>query len=363
MPFSDFLGNARIVTNIRRMLAEDRLPGTLLFAGPAGVGKATLARYLAAAVNCDAADEPDDFCGRCSSCLRILATDLSRREYLDQADERAKLPATKRGESPLIVSTHPDFLTFPPDGPLQIIGIEQARALRSAARFNPSEGKRRVFLIDHADRANDEAANSLLKTLEEPAASLTLILTAESPYELLPTIRSRCVPFYFTPLEPAEMEVFFAAREEFSKVDRERLANWSQGSPGRALGLDVDEYLARRDAMLTLLAVALDADSFAGLIGRTEALARRTKERLEILIETLYSLLSDLLHLRLGSGRVVNVDIREDLRELSERVSLDWVEEATKKLEELQEFGRRNVQKQIALEALAVDLRRRARSA
>lgn len=362
MPFSDYLGNRPVVDATRRMLAENRLPGTLLFAGPSGVGKATLARYLAAALNCKAT-EPDDFCGGCSSCLRILAADLSLPEYRQQADERAKMPAAKRGDSPLIVSTHPDFLIFPPDGPLAIIGVEQARALRAAARFNPSEGKHRIFVIDQADRANDEAANSLLKTLEEPAESLTLVLTAESPYELLPTIRSRCVPFYFTPLEPAEMETFFASREDFSSVDRERLASWSQGSPGRALALDVDEYLTRRETMLALLEVALDAGSFAGLIGRTEALARRTRERLEVFTEVLYGLLADLLHLRLGSGRLVNADIREDLRELAERVSLDWLEEATKRLEELDEFGRRNVQKQIALEALAIGLRERARTA
>jgi len=362
MPFSEYLGNQRIVANVRRMLAEDRLPGTLLFAGPAGVGKATLARFLAAAVNCEEADV-DDFCGRCSSCLRILAADLSLPEYRQQADERAKMPAAKRGESPLIVSTHPDFLVFPPDGPLAIIGVEQARRLRSAAQFNPSEGHRRVFVIDHADRANDEAANSLLKTLEEPAESLTLILTAESPYELLPTIRSRCVPFYFVPLDAGEMERFFDTRDDFSSADRDRLASWSQGSPGRALALDVDEYLARREALLALLGVALDADSFTGLIGRTEALARRSKERLEVLTEALYGLLSDLLHLRLGSGRLINADIREDLRELAERVSLDWIEEAAKRLEEIDEFGRRNVQKQIALEALAIGLRERARSA
>src|SRR5690606_25395076 len=141
-----------------------------------------------------------------------------------------------------ILSTHPDFLIFPPDGPLHIISIDQARQLRKAAQHNPSEGRRRVFHIDHADRPNDEAANSLLKTLEEPGPALTLILTSENPYEMLPTIRSRCVPFYFSPLTPHEMERYFDSREEFSQADRRRLASWSQGSPGRALGIDVEEY-------------------------------------------------------------------------------------------------------------------------
>lgn len=358
MPFADFIGNSVTVATLRRMVAADRLPQTLLFAGPAGVGKATLARYLAAALNCDRDD--GDFCGECSSCLRTLAADLSRPEYLEQAAERAKLPAAKRNESPLIVSTHPDFLIFPPDGPLRLISIEQARQLRKAAQFAPSEGRRRVFVIDHADRANDEAANSLLKTLEEPAAALTIILTAEKPFELLPTIRSRSVPFYFSPLTSDEMERYFETRTEFSAAERRRLTGWSQGSPGRAYAMDSDEYLARRDAMLALLRTALGASSFADSAGRLEATARKSGEKIELLVEMLECLLRDLLHLRFGSGRLINGDIREDLRELAERVEFAWVDDASKRLAELNELGRRNIQKTAALDALAVGLRARA---
>jgi len=356
VPFSDFIGNSRIVESIQRMIAEDRLPQTMLFAGQRGVGKATLARYLAAAVNCR--DAKADFCGKCSSCTRMLAADLSVDEYQKQFEEREKLPAAKRGEAPLIVSTHPDFLIFPPDGPMRILTVEQARQLRTAARYNPSEARRRVFLIDEADRANDEAANSLLKTLEEPAPALTIILTAESPYELLPTIRSRTVQFFFTPLSTEEMDRFFETRSDFDETQRRRLSGWAQGSPGRALGLDVDEYLWRRDAMLDVLKTSLGAQSFAELIGKTEAVARRGREKLELLIEMLFSLLGDLLHLRHGSGGLVNADIREDLRELSEKASFEWFERASLRLEELEEWRRRNVGKQAALEAFALELRR-----
>ena len=337
------------------MLAEDRLPQTMLFAGPWGVGKATLARFLAAAVNCDRND--GDFCGQCSSCRRTLAADLSKPEYLEQAAEREKMPAAKRNEAPLVISTHPDFLVFPPDGPLRMISIEQARQLRKSAQYNPSEGRRRIFIIDHADRANDEAANSLLKTLEEPAEALTIILTSEKPFELLPTIRSRSVPFYFSPLTTDEMERYFEARTEFSDSERLRLAGWSQGSPGRAFAMDAEEYLARRDAMLALLQTALGAAAFADLAGRVESVARKGGEKLELLVEMLEGLLRDLLHLRLGSGRLINGDIREELRELAERVEFPWVDEAVKRLAELNQLSRRNIQKQIALDALAVGLR------
>lgn len=355
MPFADYLGNTANVAALRGMLIQDRLPQTLLFSGPRGIGKATLARYLAAAIHCaDAA--ADDFCGQCHACRRVLAADLSLPEHQSQLEERQKMPAPKRGENPLVISTHPDYLIFPPDGPLRMIGIEQARKMRSAARFNPSEGSRRIFVLDGADRANDDAANSLLKTLEEPAPALTIILVAENPYDLLPTIRSRSVPFYLSRLSTEEMQEFFSRRPDLHEADRKRLASWAQGSPGEALSIDVEEYLARREVMLAVLKTALGASGFADLIGRTESIARKSREKLDVLIEMLYGLLGDLLHLRYGSGRLINQDIREDLRELSERVGFAWMEKASKSLDELDRLRRRNIQKQIALEGFAARL-------
>ncbi len=361
MTFDDFIGHSGNVAALRRMISEERLPQTLLFAGPAGVGKATLARLVAAAMNCDRG--VGEICASCSNCLRTLQADLSRDEFQQQAAEREKLPSAKRAENPLVVSTHPDFLIFPPDGPLRMITIEQARLLRGAAQFRPSEGRRRIFLIDHVDRANSEAANSLLKTLEEPADTLTLILTAENPYLLLPTIRSRSIPFYFAPLSAPEMERFLDAHPSIPAADRGRLAGWAQGSPGRAQALNVDEYAARRRAMLSLLKSSLGAASFGDLVAHTDALARKRHERLDLLTESLYGLLQDVLHLRHGSARpLMHEDIRDELESLARSASFDWIEQAVKELSALDELQRRNIQKQIALEALTVGLRQAARS-
>jgi len=361
MPFSDFIGNRRIVEQIQRMLAERRLPQTLLFAGPSGVGKATLVRYLAAAMHCKQADA--DFCGQCPDCIKILALDLSTDEYIKAAEERAKLPAAKRTENPLILSTHPDFLIFPPDGPLRMISIDQARQLRKAAQYVASTKAGRLFHLDHADRANDEASNALLKTLEEPPPNLTIVLTAENAYELLPTIRSRTVPFHFSPLTNDEMIIFVEAREDLSDEERKALGGWAQGSPGRALSLDVESYLARREHLLALLDTSLGKTSFAELLPHTDAIGRRQQEKISLLVETLHSLLSDLLHLRLGSGRLANIDIRERLRELADRVEFEWIEQAAKDLDNLARLERRNIQRQIAIEALAVNWRQRTAAA
>lgn len=361
MPFSDYIGAEETVSSLRRILAADRLPQTLLFAGPRGIGKATLARYLAAAAMCTQRGAEGDFCGSCASCARVLAADLSLDEYRKMFAEREKAPAAKRGQEPLVVSTHPDYLIFPPDGPMRMISIEQARQLRKAAQFSPSEGRRRIFVIDQADRANSEAANSLLKTLEEPAPYLTLILTAENPRQLLSTIRSRSVPFYFGPHTSEDMLRFFEAHEEIPMVDRKRLASWAQGSPGRALAIDVEGYLVRRESMLALLRTALGKQPFSDALGLTESIARKQSEKLDALTETLRALLSDLLRLSHGgSAELINADIRDELAELATVATFDWIYRAAGSLDEVENLARRNIQKQIALEAWAVGLRRDA---
>lgn len=358
MTFDNFIGHDTHVRALRQMVREKRLPQTLLFAGPRGVGKATLARLLAAAMNCK--QGAGEACGVCSHCRRILSADLSLEEYQSLFAEREKLPSATRVETPLIVSTHPDFLTFPPDGPLRLITIEQARQLRVAAQFGPSEGRRRLFLIDQADHANAEAANSLLKTLEEPAPSLTLVLTAENPYDLLPTIRSRSIPFYFSPLSAAEMDRYFESRPAIAKADRQVLSGWSQGSPGRALAINVKEYRERRDTMLALLRTGLNRASFGELMPQIENAARAAGTQFEQLTGSLAGLLQDLLHLHHGTESLVNSDIRGDLAGLATAASFPWVEKAAAEVEEMDRYRRRNIQPQIAFDALALRLRQTA---
>src|SRR5215471_3947367 len=196
--FESFWGNPQVTQALEQMLSQDRLAQTLLFSGPEGVGKATLARRLGARL----LPHPE----------LIEKDDLASADNLETIATRERWTAEKRNEDPLRFATHPDFVTFAPDGPLRQISIPQTRLLKESAQYLPHKGSRRLFLIDHVDRANDQAANSLLKTLEEPPDHLILIMTAENAYDLLPTIRSRAVPFYFAPLEPEEMRAFVRAR-------------------------------------------------------------------------------------------------------------------------------------------------------
>ncbi|HWB83346.1 MAG TPA: DNA polymerase III subunit [Bryobacteraceae bacterium] len=338
--FENFWGNPQITQALEQMVAQDRLAQTLLFSGPEGVGKATLARRLGARL--------------LGHGELIERDDLSLPDNLDTVAGREKWTAEKRNEDPLLFSTHPDFVTFAPDGPLRQISIQQTRLLKERAPYLPHKGSRRVFLIDHVDRANDQAANSLLKTLEEPPAHLLLILTAENAYDLLPTIRSRAVPFYFAPLSSGEMEHFARAR---ALDQAERRIALSAGSPGLALSIDLETYDKRRTAMLTLLKVSAGLAPFALWVPAGEAIGRSKSEKLESYLKVLYGLLRDLLLLHEGGGVIRNTDIRRDLEALAGSIEFAWLRKAVMQVDEIAQLIRRSIQKTIALDALIAGLR------
>ena len=338
--FDNFWGNAPATQALEQMIAQDRLAQTLLFAGPEGVGKATLARRLGARL----LPRP----------AAIELDDLSLEANREIVAAREKWTADKRNEDPLLFSSHPDFITFAPDGPLRQISIQQARELKDRAPFLPHQGPRRVLLIDHVDRANDQAANSLLKTLEEPPPHLILIMTAENAYDLLPTIRSRAVPFHFAPLSREEMEQFVQARG----LDRpERRVALAAGSPGVAVSIDLDAYDKRRAAMLTLAKVAAGVTSYSAWLPVSETIARSKSEKLELHLEALYGLLRDLLILRESGGEIRNQDIRRDLETLAGKIEFAWIRRAVAPVDEIARLLRRNIQKSIALDALIATLR------
>jgi DNA polymerase-3 subunit delta' len=339
--FENFWGNKPVARALAQMIEQDRLPQTLLFAGPEGVGKATLARRLGARL-----------LGHGEA---IERDDLSLAENLKLAAEREKMPAERRNEDPLLFASHPDFITFPPDGPLRQITIPQTRLLKERAAFLPMHGSRRVFLIDHIDRANEQAANSLLKTLEEPPPHLVLIMTAENAYDLLPTIRSRAVAFHFTPLGEEEMREFIRGRGLDQAERRAALAN---GSPGIAVALDLETYDRRRAAMFTLLKVAAGVSPFEVWMPYSEAIGRSKSEKLDAYLKVLYELLRDVLVLREGDGAGIrNADLRRELEAVAGKVTFGWIRLAVKKVDEVMELIRRNIQKTIALDAVIVELR------
>jgi DNA polymerase III subunit delta' len=338
--FPDFYGNVDVAGNLAEMMRSERIPQTILLAGPSGVGKATLVRRFAAELLGDKA--------------KIEADDLSSEANLATLAEREKLPSEKRSEDPFHLASHPDFLTFPPDGPLRQISIQQMRLLKERAQFQPLKGRHRIFLIDQLDRANEQAANSLLKILEEPPPYLILLCTAENAYDLLPTIRSRSLIFNLRRLDPADMSDFVQRRGLSHPQRRLALAN---GCPGAAVALDIESYDKRREAMLKLLETGAGKATFSDWGRYSEAIAMRKTEKLEDQLHVLYDLMEDLLLIQQGRSALRNPDIEGQLRPLAVQVSFEWIRSATRKVDDLVHMLRRNIQKNIALDALALELR------
>lgn len=323
-----------------QMLERRRLAQAILLFGPEGVGKATLARRLGATLLGDA--------------HKIEADDLSRPENVEAIDLRDKWTSDKRADDPLLFSTHPDFTTFPPDGPLRQITIQQMRLLRERSQMKPLRGKYRVVLIDQLDRANEQSGNSLLKVLEEPPEHLIIIATAQNLYDLLPTIRSRVLALQMHRLTPEEMMDFAEARH---LPDRQLRIDLAEGSPGVALRLDLDQLRARRGLMLTALECGAGLKPFAAWVQASEAFSASKSEKLDGYLKLGYDLLRDILALSQGATIVKNRDIEDRLITLARSVSFRWLERATAFVDELLLMARRNIQKMPALDALVVDLR------
>src|SRR5437016_6805460 len=212
MPFSDFHGNAEMVHRLRDMLARAHFPHAMILAGANGSGKYTLVLMLTEAMNClesAISDGLPDFCGKCSNCTRIsLSEDLNAR-FTEAVEARENLRETDKKETRIFVQTHPDVLVIPPDPPQMMIKVDQVRRVIETIYYRPGEGRERVYIFTDSAFMK-EAANSLLKVLEEPPEFATILLLTENPGELLPTIRSRSMVVTLAALSTEEIDQYLS---------------------------------------------------------------------------------------------------------------------------------------------------------
>ncbi len=363
MGFAEFLGNPRIVQALRGALKSQRVPHALLFTGPRGVGKFTLARMFAQAANCERLT--DDFCGECATCQRIaLLADPAPLLEQGLAERGESADAATVERIPLILQPHPDVWAVVPD-PVRLktpvarpmLRIGQLRAVQRAAYFQPM-GRRRVFILDGAETMRGDVANAFLKILEEPPGSATLILIAPSPYTLLSTILSRCMQFQFAPLPLADVEKILQERTDRKPAENKLAAALAEGSPGWAMEMDVEQTAQRRKDALRILERAARGQDFSQLFAATAAMAKDKDASFDEQIAVFYGLLSDLLevtaHIKVPQLR--NLPLARELQSLGNSVDTAWVMRAIVGFDELHFGARRNLNKQLGLDALAASL-------
>ncbi len=318
----DVAGNQQLIGLLRR----GELPQSALFVGPDGVGKKTAALLLAALANCKGANDRD-LCGKCGSCIKARS------------------------------GNHPDILLFQAD---QLkITIESMRRLSREAQYLPFEGALRFLIVDEAEKMSEEAANSILKTLEEPPETTRIILVSAHPQTLLPTILSRCQVFPFHGLGREEIVQYLQEKTELTQV--ELRASFCAGSLGTALSLDMEETLAKRDLMLKCLKDWFASPRFETVFQLCESKPLsgdiKNREQARRYLDLLQTLCYDIYFFLIGGeGRLVNRDCVESLKVLSKVVSLEQIRDLLYHIAEAQRDVDRYVNPLMCFETLWLEL-------
>lgn len=314
MAFASILGHERIKGLLERALAAKRVPHALLFAGPEGVGKRTLALALARALLCEkgGADGPCEECTHCRRVLRAIAGLDDRRAAAE------KEYGTREDAALFNFRLHPDAVLVEPPSRLrrpEILAAQAGDLVRETYKA-PFEARARVFIVDDAHAlcagSNVTAANKLLKSLEEPPARAFFVLVTAQPQALLPTIRSRCQTLRFGPL-PKGVVAQRLQQDGMPEAEARLRASLGGGSLGAALELDSEAWRAEREALVGLLEEAQRLDT----VGRLRAADRlRDFEDTRRALTTLRGLLRDVAALRAGAGgaQLLNADVVTRLR-------------------------------------------------
>lgn len=354
MGFESFLGNPKTVSILRQMLAAGRMPHALLFTGPDGVGKKTLAIMLAKALNCERLRA--DFCGQCGPCRKademLAATreDLSRRREIKEPSRRVE--GLVYFDVQLI-----EPLT-------RYILIEQIRRLRNVAYVRPFELQRRVFILDRAQAIHWQAIDLLLKVLEEPPDTTTLILVCPNAYEIRSTLRSRCRGVRFTFVDEAVLLEALAKDSRVPAAQRTLVAHLAAGSLVEARSLNLADFQARRRPWLdyfeslTLKGAASPSEVNWRMLFESAKALTENREQFEDTLRIGYDLCLDVLRLLEGQpeSTILNVDVASRLKVWAPLLGLSGILTLKDGLDEAYRLQTRNVNQQIGLEALAITM-------
>lgn len=319
MSLAKLVGNNSVKYWLQKALKQNRLPGALIFSGPSGVGKQRFAIEFAKSLNCLNVDADFNSCDSCSSCHRISMGEFS------------------------------DTRTIAPEG--QFIKVDQVRTVTDEVYYRPFEGKYRVYIFEMAEKMREQAANALLKTLEEPPSTSILILITTSPDSLLPTILSRTIKLQFAPLSESILKSYLIANYPRPEIEQNLLVKVAQGSIGRALSIDIAEYIQRRQECLDMLTIIATKNHPALLIKIAESLGKKERADFDKYLEIMFILLQDLTHLQISpTVEIINFDITNKLSDLATKSPLNFFTKLACRFMELERELVRNINRQMTLE-------------
>ncbi|MGE3465625.1 MAG: ATP-binding protein [Pyrinomonadaceae bacterium] len=341
--FTKLSGNEDVKRTLRRLIAVDRVPNSMIFAGGDGVGKRQFAVEIARIFVCrDLVGK--EACGVCSACRRA---------------DNFTLPTSDKGDDyeRVFFSDHPDVgIVIPFKRNVRIGAI---RGLEREANFRPYEGRARVLIVDDAEKMADPAANALLKTLEEPASTSYIFLITSRADSLLPTIRSRCQMLRFAPVEIATIEKFLIEERAFSHDEARLAARLSRGSIGRAVSINVTRFREQRDRMFSVVVNAIETGDRAAMFRVAEELNdAKNKDKFEENLSILESLIHDVWSVRVSGdpSRIVNTDLADRIHRLAAESGRADFPAWMNKIAKIRDDLAVNINRKIAADALFVSM-------
>jgi len=320
MSFNAVIGQELAVGLLRRALDQERLAHAYLFLGPEGVGKSLIARIFAEMLNCEG--DTARPCGECVSCKKIEG------------------------------GIHPDVTVLSPEGKSSQIGIDAIRRIGAAMPLKPYEGRTKVFIIDGADRMTEEAANSLLKTLEEPPKDTVIILIASNMFKLQPTIVSRCQKVLFHPLSEEAITNELIKRHGLDEKKAVSVSRFSEGRMGRAIEVLDGEALAKRDKIVEEFLVPKQ-------FGYEDTwLYGEPRDKINEALNALAVYFRDLLVFGLAGDErlLVNLDRAADIKRDAAKYPVGRLEAIIGTIADTQEQIKRNANVKIALSCMRLNI-------
>jgi len=324
--FDDIIGNDRIKNILKKSLQRDRLPGSLLFYGPPGIGKKEMALVLAKALNC--LKKKDDSCDKCSSC-----------EAIDKK-----------------IGTFPDVMRIQAEK--ETIQIDQIRLMKQAAYLRPMIGRKRVFIVEDAEKMGQEASNSILKVLEEPPLFSHIILTTDNLFSILPTIKSRCQILKFAQISRQDVQkelIERGAQGERAKI----ISLLVQGNLQKALDFDWKEANDQRKKAFHVLSSFINGGKTADFFKKYSRMPKKKfAEKFKPLLEMISSFCRDLVLLKVECpvSFLINQDYKDKLIEIEKVMTLNQSLRYLRIIEDGINLFERNINRKVIMNSMAINL-------